>query len=247
MAGVDTITSNSEQRCKCQPHMNLALHITAAPPVNFGIIVFPGFQALDAFGPLDILNTLARTFPASFTLSVIASSLDPVSTTPTHIPWANPTFGQTIVPTHTFDTAPPLDVLLIPGGLGNRDPGPGIQAVIEFTRKIYPSLKYLITVCTGAVLAARAGVLDGKRATTNKRAWKLTELRPEVEWVPQARWVVDGNIWTSSGVSAGMDVTFAFIGAVYGAEVAEEVANVLEYERHVDSSWDPFAGLAGLV
>lgn len=124
---------------------------------------------------------------------------------------------------------------------------PTIAGAVEFIKKVYPSLKYLITVCNGSVLAALAGVLDGKRATTNKQLWKLnTEARKEVNWVARARWVVDGNIWTSSGVSAGIDVTFAFIGAVYGAEVADEVATMLEYERHTDPSWDPFAELAGL-
>jgi transcriptional regulator GlxA family with amidase domain len=118
--------------------------------------------------------------------------------------------------------------------------------VIESTKNVYPSLKYLITVCNGSVLVARAGVLDGKRATTNKSAWKLTEERPQVNWVSHARWVVDGNIWSSFGISPRLDVTFAFISTVYGATVAEEVANMLEYERHTDPSWDPFAELAGL-
>jgi len=214
-------------------------------PVKFGVLGYPGFQALDTFGPLDAFNTLARTYTAPFTLSIIAATLDPVSTTPSHIPWVNPTFAQSIVPTHTFDTAPPLDVLLVPGGIGALEPT--IAGVIEFIKKVYPSLKYLITVCNGSVVAALAGVLDGKRATTNKQLWKpSTEARKEVDWVARARWVVDGNVWTSSGVSAGIDVTFAFITAVYGAEAADEVANILEYERHTDPSWDPFAELAGL-
>ncbi len=84
-------------------------------------------------------------------------------------------------------------------------------------------------MCNGAGLAARAGVLDGKRATTNKSVWARTiALGPKVKWVAEARWVTDGNVWTSSGVSAGIDVTIAFISAVYGEVNATNIANGME-------------------
>ncbi|KAG6819381.1 hypothetical protein H0H93_012345 [Arthromyces matolae] len=216
-----------------------------AVPVNFGIVLFPGFQALDAFGPLDALNTLSYMFPMN--LSILAESLDPISTkSPLQVPnIVGSDFGQSINPTHTFATAPPLDVLLIPGGIGAMHPD--IQSAIDFVKKTYPSLQYLITVCNGAGIAARAGVLDGKKATTNKIFWQTeTAQRDAVKWVAHARWVVDGNIWTSSGVSAGLDAVFAFMAAIYGEEVAEKVSNMLEYERHRDPNWDPYATLAGL-
>ncbi|KAG5636622.1 hypothetical protein H0H81_007390 [Sphagnurus paluster] len=215
-------------------------------PVHFGIIVFPGFQALDVFGPLDAFNTLSFAFDVPLKLSIIAETLDTVSTRPrTAVPGASD-FDESIVPTHTYDTAPPLDVLIVPGGQGTRDPT-SVQRAIDFVGKVYESLQYLITVCTGAGIAARAGVLDGRRATTNKKAWEsIVALRDEVYWVAHARWVVDGKNWTSSGVSAGMDVTFAFIGHVWGDQTALDLANALEYERHTDPSWDPFAGLYNL-
>ncbi|KAG6827864.1 hypothetical protein H0H92_010162 [Tricholoma furcatifolium] len=212
-------------------------------PVNFGIVVFPGFQALDAFGPLDALNTLSHIFPMN--LAILSETLELVST---KNPMGNPLgsdFGQSISPTHTFASPPPLDVLLVPGGLGAMLPS--VQTTIDFVGKIYPSLKYLITVCNGASIPARAGVFDGKKATTAKVSY-LSEIamRKEVKWVAHARWVVDGNIWTSSGVTAGLDAIFAFIADVYGEEAAEKVSNVMEYERHQDPKWDPFAELYGL-
>ncbi|KAG6829817.1 hypothetical protein H0H93_014297 [Arthromyces matolae] len=213
-------------------------------PVNFGIVVFPGFQALDAFGPLDVLNVLSTLFPMN--LSIIAETLDPVST---KLPIPHPrrvqsNFGQSILPTHTFATCPPLDVLLVPGGAGGFLPS--IQIVVDFVAKVYPSLQYLITICNGADIASSAGVLDGKRATRSKVLWNALTERKTVEWVPRARWVVDGNVWTSSGVSSGLDAIFAFVGAVYGEEVAEQLSDVLEYERHKDPSWDPFADILGI-
>ena len=213
--------------------------------LKYGVIVYPGFQALDVFGPLDALNSLSLAYPMQ--LSVIAETLDPISTKP---PGSlnNPgtDFSQVVIPNHTFETAPPLDVLIVPGGIGNRIAS-NVEAAIYYIRKIYPTLRYLITVCTGSRMVAEAGVLDNRRATTNKRAWRTTiESRPQVEWVPHARWVVDGNIWSSSGVSAGIDVIFAFIAVEYGKEVAAMIANFMEYERHLDSKWDPFSQLYNL-
>ncbi|KAF5011883.1 hypothetical protein FDECE_2016 [Fusarium decemcellulare] len=212
-------------------------------PVNFGVVVFPAFQALDVFGPLDALNILSRS--NKMNLYTIAPTLEPVSTklVGNNVPQESD-FGQRILPTHTFETAPPLDVLIVPGGQGTR--APSVTPAIEYIKATYPSLQYLITVCTGSGLAARAGVLDGKRATTNKLSWDSTvALRPEVNWIHHARWVEDGNIWTSSGISAGIDVTFAWIAAVHGEQVAEAVANRMEYTRVTDPNHDPFAELHG--
>ena len=75
--------------------------------------------------------------------------------------------------------------------------------------------------------------------------WVVTQ-GPDVNWVPHARWVVDGNIWTTSGIAAGIDGASAFVAALWGEDVAEEVTYYLEYERHTDPSWDPFADLYGL-
>ena len=125
-------------------------------------------------------------------------------------------------------------------------PSPLPNSTIAFVKERYPCLQYLITICTGAGIAARAGVLDGKYATTNKRAWDETiALGPKVNWVAVARWVVDGNIWTSSGISADIDLTIAFLEAIYGNETATTIANTMEYERHTNSTDDPFAALYG--
>ncbi|KAJ6149320.1 DJ-1 domain InhA-type [Penicillium samsonianum] len=211
-------------------------------PLRVGVILFPGFQALDVFGPVDCINVLSWSHRV--TLALISSTLEAVTT---KSPICANALGQSVVPTHTFAAAPSLDVLLVPGGLGTRVSSPAIEEAIAYIRNVYPQLGYLITVCTGAGLAARAGVLDRKRATTNKMAWaEITGLAVNVDWVPHARWVVDGNVWSSSGVSAGMDVTLAWIEEVYGSELARKISNSMEYTRHEDASYDPFAELYGL-
>ncbi|KAI1351316.1 ThiJ/PfpI family protein [Xylaria sp. FL0043] len=205
-------------------------------PTKFGVVIFPAFQALDVFGPLDALNSLSRTTPLE--LSLLAATLDPVSTKvegPGHI-------GQSVVPTHTFDQCPEdLEVLLVPGGPGTRNPAT-TAPIVEFLKMVFPRLRFLLTVCTGSAILAQSGLLDGRRATSNKRSWEwATSQGPAVQWVREARWVVDGNIWTSSGISAGIDLMFAFIADQYGEETATQLANRAEYVRNQDSSVDPFA------
>lgn len=163
-------------------------------------MLFRAFDGQDIFGPLDALQLLA--FQRQMNLYLIAETLDPVTSEPASAAMnaRNSSFWPVILPTHTFANAPELDVLLVPGGAGVR--APDVKNITDFIAERYPSLEYLITVCTGAGLAAKSGVLDGRRATTNKSAWStVTAWGPNVDWVRQARWVVDGNIWTAAGVS----------------------------------------------
>lgn len=154
-----------------------------------------------------------------------------------------PIQAPSIVATHTFDNTPPLDILLIPGGIGNRVLDENDDTVIEdFVAARYPELQYLLSVCTGAASLAKSGVLQGRRATTNKAAWAwATQFGDNVTWVPTARWVEDGNIWTSSGVSAGIDMTYAFFKKLFGKETVDVVMNGMEYTPHVDEHWDPYS------
>ncbi|KAK7032423.1 hypothetical protein VNI00_013171 [Paramarasmius palmivorus] len=215
-------------------------------PVDYGVLLFPAFQALDVFGPMDALNILSWNY--SINLHLISDSLDPVTTKSEAMNVPNSNFSESVVPTHTFDNPPPkIDVLFVPGGVGTRAPAPALDRHIAFIKETYPSLQYLISVCTGSWLLAKAGVLDGKNATSNKRAWAGREgLGNGTQWIAHARWIVDGNIWTTSGVSAGMDGTLAWMAEVYGEDAALDVANGMEYERHTNGSWDPFADLYGL-
>ncbi|EPE29909.1 Class I glutamine amidotransferase-like protein [Glarea lozoyensis ATCC 20868] len=210
--------------------------------LRLGMLLYPGYQALDAWGPLDFLNILS--FRTQLNLTIISPDglPVPIRTSNPAFTRSNSTVDEVVLATHSFANAPPLDVLFVPGGVGNRDVA-AIQSSIDFVRATYPSLQYLITVCTGAGIAARAGVLDGRNATTNKRAfYEMANHGPRTWWHSKARWVVDGNVWSSSGVSAGMDVTLAWIQHVWGATTAEDLAVGAEYDWHRDPSWDPFFG-----
>lgn len=149
--------------------------------------------------------------------------------------------------THTPSTSPPLDLLLVPGGMTANT-----TWIDSFLQTRYNTTDYIASVCTGAVILARAGLLEHKRATSNKRAWaSVITNGKNVTWVPNARWVkddgrgsvdgVDGKVWTSSGVAAGMDMTYALLGWMYGTEGLNRTMNGIEYSPHLDEHWDPYA------
>jgi transcriptional regulator GlxA family with amidase domain len=227
---------------------------------SIGYLIFSGFTSLDVFGPLQALNSLSNSQPLS--LSLISSSLEPVKVD--RSAWflatvkpTSPEFYETILPTHTFETAPKdLDILIVPGGGETRNIN-GTAGYVDFIRERWdattdPSaatasgiqpLTYLMSVCTGATLLARTGLLDGRNATSNKAAWAfVTSTGPNVHWVPKARWVVDGNIWTSSGVSAGTDMILSWIENVYGNGTAYNITRLMEWNRLAQDE-DPWAVL----
>jgi len=148
-----------------------------------------------------------------------------------------------IMATHSFTDAPPLDILLVPGGIGNRYLNDTTDTAIEYFVAVhYPSLQYLLSVCTGAATLAKSGVLRGRKATTNKAAWTwATSFGQGIQWMPTARWTEDGNVWTSSEVSAGMDMTYEFVKVLLGQEIAASTINGMEYTPHVDKGWDPYS------
>ncbi|KAF3762816.1 class I glutamine amidotransferase-like protein, partial [Cryphonectria parasitica EP155] len=222
-----------------------------AVPLSYGLLIFPGFEVLDAAGPIELLNVLSVYMGHNeIQLSVIAATLDVV--TPAlrgpDVPGHRFAGKQHYLPTHTFDTAPALDVLIVPGGVGTFKPAEKIGPMVEFIRNVYngslgnPPLQYVFSICTGSRLFAEAGILRGHKATTNKQGWKsVTKLTDKTHWVAKARWVASGNIWTTSGVTAGMDGMVALIAQIYGDEKAEALCDMVEHSRQKDPENDPFA------
>jgi transcriptional regulator GlxA family with amidase domain len=155
--------------------------------------------------------------------------------------------GPRSVVEHTFTEGRQYDLLLVPGGRGTRSEVDNPQ-LLDWLRVQSTGAEYVTSVCTGSALLAKAGILDGVRATTNKRSftWAASQSE-EVHWVKEARWVEDGRFFTSSGVSAGMDMSLAVIARLLGKKTAEQIAIWTEYEWHSEPDWDPFAKIHGLV
>lgn len=185
------------------------------------------------------------------TLATISFAPGPVSSQPpphVMVPGEPPMvldymMSPSLVASHSLDNAPPLDAIMVPGGIGLVALAQADDRRIEkFLAARAPSASYVLSVCTGATVLARAGLLAGKRATTNKAAWAdATAEDTNTTWVPSARWVEDGKMWTSSGVAAGMDMAYAFLKNLYGVDAANKVANGMEYAPHTDPHWDPFS------
>ncbi|KAH6855904.1 class I glutamine amidotransferase-like protein [Chaetomium sp. MPI-CAGE-AT-0009] len=207
---------------------------------SIGMVVYDRYTGLDVWGPLELAS--AMSFQKDIEIYIISHEIGLVkSRVFLDGPKGAAAFAPQILATHSFDNPPPLDVLLIPGGMLSDENAPALNA---FIAEQYPTLEYLLSVCTGARSLADAGVLEGKRATSNKAVWEnIITHGKNVTWVPTARWVADGNVWTSSGVAAGIDMMYAFFEHYYSddKEAVQTMINGVEYAPHTDPHWDPFS------
>jgi len=202
-------------------------------PLSIGALIFEGFELLDMFGPLEMYGM----YPEQFEINMVG--LNMVATASAQ--------GPKSLPDHAIDDHRQYDILLVPGGRGTRTEIDNTD-LLTWLKQQSASAQYITSVCTGSVLLAAAGLLNNRRATTNKNAFEwVSGFGDQVDWIKQARWVVDENIHTSSGVSAGIDMSLAVIEKVMGHGAAVQAAQWGEYEWHQDPDWDPFARLAGLV
>jgi transcriptional regulator GlxA family with amidase domain len=196
-------------------------------------LFYPDFELLDVFGPLEMFGNMT----GAVTITTVAATKGTIVSAQ----------GPRVDVDHGFDDCPKPDLILVPGGIGTRA-AVDDRATVDWLRTCAREAEMVMTVCTGSALLAQTGLLDGRRATTNKMFFKWPESTwPKVEWVREARWVEDGTFWTSSGVSAGIDMALAAIAKLAGQETADMLATGTEYEWHRDAGWDPFARVHGLV
>lgn len=195
--------------------------------MEVAIMLFDEFETLDVFGPVEVFGRLKNEYKIKF------YSLSGGDISNSH--------GVTIFTKKLEEIKAGADIFLIPGGYGTRTEVNNI-ALLNAILEISEWSKYVLTVCTGSALLAKTGLLDFKNATTNKIAfdWVITNGN-NVNWVRKARWVVDGKYYTSSGVSAGMDMTLNFLKDLHGIVIARQVAQQIEYEWTEDSNNDNFS------
>ena len=201
---------------------------------TLGVLLFPGFELLDVFGPLEAFGI--RASRGFFDPVLIAERGGPVESAQ----------GPCAIADIDLTYAKSLDMILVPGGFGTRK-GVDNLLLTSWIAERSAAAELVMSVCTGAAMLARAGVLDGRRATSNKLSFQWVEKQgPNVKWVKKARWVEDGTFFTSAGVSAGIDMALAVVAKIAGAELAAEAAVQMEYEWHREAEWDPFAEVHGL-
>ncbi|KIY68297.1 class I glutamine amidotransferase-like protein [Cylindrobasidium torrendii FP15055 ss-10] len=231
---------------------------TSPTKLSVAFCICNGVTLSDFIPPSEILASLNMAdmpiFPAEFkdamkyrvSFDFLAPTMEAVASVPG--------LGPRISPTQTYqgalDAGTQYDILWVPAGPMS-DPVTGEdltpKSEVDFLAAQAPGAKYVMSVCAGSAILAKAGVLDGKRATTNKWLYRVIEKEsPKVNWVADARWVIDGNIWTSSGVSAGSDMALAFLEHLVGREVAQYVRGIIEVIEHTQTE-DPFAKFHKLV
>lgn len=198
----------------------LAAHAPhSKPEVHVGIVLFDGVQIIDFAGPYEVFGN------AGFGVTTVSHDGKPVTTA----------MGLKVTPDAAFAAAPAFDVLLVPGGDvqdAERDP-----EVLAFLRKQAQGSRQVLSVCTGSFILAGAGLLDGLKATTfTPRIEQLAKRYPKVDVVRDVRWVDNGRIVTSAGLSSGLDAALHVVDRLRGTEQARTVALRLEYD------WKPQGG-----
>jgi len=183
--------------------------------MKVAVLLFDDFETLDVFGPVEIFGRLKDHYRVTF-LS------EPGGLVRNY-------HGVAIQSEKISEAKSDHDIFLIPGGYGTRrevDNKPFIGQVNDLSQ----ASKFVLTVCTGTAILARTGLLDGRQATSNKRAFDwVVILGEKVNWIRKARWTKDGKYYTSAGVSAGMDMTLGFLCDMHGIDFARKVAFEIEY------------------
>ncbi|MFI6390009.1 DJ-1/PfpI family protein [Nonomuraea sp. NPDC050547] len=186
---------------------------------SYGLLIFEGAEELDFAGPWEVFTASAMLRDQGDTAVLIAEREGPVRCAK----------GMRVLPDHTLDDHPPLDVLLVPGGMGTRREV-GNPAVTGWITKVSAEAAWVTGVCTGALLLHEAGPARNRRVATHHAFEDTLQARGEITVVRDARYVVDGNLVTSQGVSAGIDMALWLIGRLHGRDHARAVRRYIQYE-----------------
>jgi len=193
---------------------------------TLGAIIYEKFELLDLFGPLEMFGNVVPEIE----IVTVAEQLGSIRSVQ----------GPKTVAEYSLSECPRLDLILLPGGIGTLKQLKN-AAMLEFLKHRSLSAEVIMSVCSGSAILAKAGLLDGRRATSNKQFFSLaTSQSDKVKWIAEARWVEDGPFATSSGVSAGIDMALAIIARLFGRDRAELIANLTEYVWQDDPNHDPF-------
>ena len=190
-------------------------------PKQIGILLFDGVEELDAAGPWEVLSYWTRNYPDDgFAVTTLSAMGGPIACAK----------GLVVQSHHSYGDAPAFDVLIYPGGQGTR-PHLDDATQLEWLRRQREAVPLLASVCTGSLVFAAAGLLANRPATTHWAALTtLAELDPTIELRPDDRYVDDGDIVTSAGVSAGIDMALHLVRRLAGSERAKEIRRGIQYD-----------------
>ena len=193
------------------------------------VLLFDGFTTMDALGPAEALSRALDDGRKCYEIEYFSATGGLVGSSTSAKIW-----------TRKLSEISKFDVLLVPGGFAARELAHESE-FIAILGELARGHEYVIAVCTGSVLLAKTGLLDGMEATSNKLSWQwATSEAPGVRWVRAARWCVSGKFYTSSGVSAGIDEALGFIAYIHGPAEAQRIARTMEYVWGSDKNAELF-------
>lgn len=188
---------------------------------TIAVFAFEGAEELDFVGPWEVLTMWAKSFPDdNVEVFLLAETAEPVTCAK----------GLRVIPDHTWDTTPEFDVLVFPGGEGNMAQI-GNEQIRSFVQKAASRGALMTSVCSGALVYADSGLLDGKPATTH---WSVLSVLPtlgkDIEVRPDDRFVDAVDVITAAGVSAGIDMALHLVARLHSVERAREVKHYIQYD-----------------
>ena len=188
---------------------------------RIGVFVFEGAEELDFAGPWEVLASWALNHPADdVEIFTVSQSEGPITCAK----------GMTVLADHTWETAPGIDVLIYPGGKGTRGQV-GDEVIRSWVAKTASQAQIMASVCTGALVFADNGLLDGMPATTHWGSLDaLAELGEGIEVLPEIRFVDNGSVITAGGVSAGIDMALHLVARLASVERAQQVRRYIQYD-----------------
>lgn len=194
--------------------------------MQISVVLFEDFELLDVFGPVELFS-----FVDGWEIQYVAQQSGLVKSRQ----------GIRVEATYSFDDVETTDLLLVPGGQGTRPLSTDTEFLKDLTQ-LADKANVISSVCTGSTLLAATGLLEGYSATSNKRSFEwATSFGDDVQWQARARWVEDGNRWTSSGIAAGIDMAAAMIRRWEGQAVLDQILKRAEIEVLTNPADDPFA------
>jgi transcriptional regulator GlxA family with amidase domain len=190
---------------------------------NVGILLFNDVEVLDFAGPFEVFSITTRPDQSEKPFQVHVISIDGQIVKARN--------GLLVTPQYSLDNAPKLDILIIPGGYGAREIEMNDEKTIDWIRKQSNVVNLLASVCTGSFLLAKAGLLDGKKATSHwMEIERLEKQYPQLTVQHDVKYVDEGSIITSAGISAGLNMSFHIVKKLLGADVAKDTAKRMEYD-----------------
>ena len=186
---------------------------------SYGLLIFDGAEELDFTGPWEVFTVSSLLRDHADTVVLVAEHPGPVRCNK----------GMRVLPDHTLDDHPPLDVILVPGGHGTRREVAN-PAITGWIRTTSASATWTTSVCTGSLLLHEAGPARGRRVATHHAFEDALQARGDITVVRDARYVIDGSLVTSQGVSAGIDMALWLVGRLHGRDHARAVRRHIQYE-----------------